>query len=268
MEIPNSLKTVLKRLRLSGILLSLPERIAYARKAKLSEENFLELVLQDEIDRRDQHNLTRRLEQANFAEEQTLENFDWDAPLSFDRHRVRELFGLGFIERHEDALFMGPTGVGKTFLASAVGHTACRAGYNVLFVRADSLFKQLHQARADHSQDKLLRRLLGPELLIIDDFALRRMDAIQSSDVYELIVERHRRSSTVLTSNRSVEEWIPLFDDPVLAQSALDRLAHNAYHVVIEGDSYRKRLQPSVRGESLRRPNTGADSEVGFQAPS
>jgi DNA replication protein DnaC len=146
-------------------LVSLPERIAYARKAKLSEENFLELVLQDEIDRRDQHNLTRRLEQANFAEEQTLENFDWDAPVSFDRHRVRELFGLGFIERHEDVLFMGPTGVGKTFLASAVGHAACRAGYNVLFVRADSLFKQLNQARADHSQDKLLRRLLGPELL-------------------------------------------------------------------------------------------------------
>ena len=125
MEIQTSLKTVLKRLRLSGILLSLPERIAYARKAKLSEENFLELVLQDEIDRRDQHNLTRRLEQAHFAEEQTLETFDWDAPISFDRNRVRELFGLGFIERHEDVIFMGPTGVGKTFLASAVGHGAC-----------------------------------------------------------------------------------------------------------------------------------------------
>jgi DNA replication protein DnaC len=268
MQIPTSLKTVLKRLKLSGILLSLPERIAYARKAKLSEENFLELVLQDEIDRRDQHNLTRRLEQAHFAEEQTLEQFDWDAPITFDRNRVRDLFGLGFVERHEDVLFMGPTGVGKTFLASAVGHAACRAGYNVLFVRADSLFKQLHQARADYSHDKLLRRLLGPEVLIIDDFALRRMDSLQSSDVYELIVERHRRSSTILTSNRSVEEWIPLFDDPVLAQSALDRLAHNAYHVVIEGDSYRKRLQPSLRGESLPRPNASAASELEFQAPS
>lgn len=268
MEIQTSLKTVLKRLRLSGILLSLPERIAYARKTKLSEENFLELVLQDEIDRRDQHNLARRLEQAHFVEEQTLEQFDWDAPVSFDRNRIRDLFGLSFIERHEDVLFMGPTGVGKTFLASAVGHAACRAGYTVLFVRADSMFKQLLQARADHSQDKLLRRLLGPELLIVDDFALRRMDAAQSSDVYELIVERHRRSSTILTSNRSVEEWIPLFDDPVLAQSALDRIAHNAYHVVIEGDSYRKRLQPSARGESSRRPNVGSDSDVEFQAPS
>jgi DNA replication protein DnaC len=246
MEIQTSLKSVLKRLRLSGILLSLPERIAYARKTKLSEENFLELVLQDEIDRRDQHNLARRLAQANFAETQTLEEFDWDAPVSFDRHRMRDLF----VERHEDVIFMGPTGVGKTFLASALGHAACRAGYNVLFVRADALFKQLHQARADYSQEKLLRRLLGPDLLILDDFALRRMDATQSSDVYELIVERHRRSSTILTSNRSVEEWIPLFDDPVLAQSALDRLAHNAHHAVIEGESYRKRLQPSPRTEA------------------
>lgn len=264
MEIQTSLKSVLKRLRLSGILLSLPQRIAYARKAKLSEENFLELVLQDEIDRRDQHNLTRRLEQANFAETQTLEEFDWDAPVSFERHRMRELFGLGFIERHEDVIFMGPTGVGKTFLASALGHAACRAGYNVLFIRADALFKQLHQARADYSQEKLLRRLLGPDLLILDDFALRRMDATQSSDVYELIVERHRRSSTILTSNRSVEEWIPLFDDPVLAQSALDRLAHNAYHLLIEGESYRKRLQPSLRGES-RHGAGGLDSRTQLQ---
>ena len=264
MQIQTSLKSVLKRLRLSGILLSLPERIAYARKTKLSEENFLELVLQDEIDRRDQHNLARRLAQANFAETQTLEEFDWDAPVSFDRHRMRDLFGLGFIERHEDVIFMGPTGVGKTFLASALGHAACRAGYNVLFVRADALFKQLHQARADYSQEKLLRRLLGPDLLILDDFALRRMDPTQSSDIYELIVERHRRSPTILTSNRSVEEWIPLFDDPVLAQSALDRLAHNAHHVVIEGESYRKRLQPSRRNESL--PHAGGEPDSGDQA--
>ena len=116
MEIQTSLKSVLKRLRLSGILLPLPERIAYARKAKLSEENFLELVLQDEIDRRDQHNLARRLDQANFAETQTLEEFDWDAPVSFDRHRMRDLFGLGFIERYEDVLFIGADGSRKDLL--------------------------------------------------------------------------------------------------------------------------------------------------------
>jgi len=247
MEIQPSLKTVLKRLRLSGILHTLPDRIAYANKTKLPYQDLLELVLQDEIDRRDHKSLRLRLQQAQFAEEQTFENFDWDAPVTFDRERVRDLFGLGFLQRHEDVIFMGPVGVGKTFLASALGHSACRAGKKVLFIRADSLLKQLHQSRADRSTDKLLRRFVSLDLLIIDDFALRPMDQIQSSDIYELLIERHKRSSTILTSNRTVDEWIPLFADPLLAQSALDRLAHNAHQLVIEGDSYRKRQGPALR---------------------
>lgn len=245
MEIKPSLKSVLKRLRLSGVLATLPDRIAYARKAKLSEEDFFELVLQDEIDRREQSNLAQRLTRACFAEPKTLEDFDWNAPIHFDRDRVRDLFSLGFLHRHEDVVFMGPTGVGKTFLASALGHAACRAGFQVLFVRADDLFKHLLRSRADHSHDKTLRRFLLPELLIIDDFALRRMDSLQSSDIYQLVLERHRRSSSIVTSNRSIEEWIPLFEDPLLAQSALDRLANNAHQIVVEGDSYRRRLQPA-----------------------
>lgn len=244
MEIKTSLKTVLKRLRLSGILATLPDRVAYAKKTKLMPQDFLELILQDEIDRRDQKNLQLRLQRASFAEEQTFEGFDWDAPVSFDRDRVRDLFSLGFLERREDALFLGPVGVGKTFLASALGHAACRAGRRVLFIRADKMFKQLRQARGDHSHEKALRRLLAPDLLIVDDFGLRRLDATQSSDIYEVVIERHRRTSTIFTSNRAVEEWIPLFDDPILAQSALDRLAHNAHQVVMEGETYRKHQIP------------------------
>lgn len=123
---------------------------------------------------------------------------------------------------------LGPVGVGKTFFASALAHAACRAGYQVLFLRADALFKELLQARADHSQEKALRRLLAPGLLLVDDFGLRRLDSTQSSDLYEIIIERHRWASILFTSNRVVEESIPLFDDPILAQSALDRWAHNA----------------------------------------
>lgn len=244
MEIKTSLKTVLKRLRLSGILATLPDRVAYAKKTKLATQDFLELILQDEIDRRDQNNLQLRLQRASFAEEQTFEGFDWDAKITFDRDRVRDLFSLGFLDRREDALFLGPVGVGKTFLASALGHAACRAGRRVLFIRADKMFKELRQARGDHSQEKALRRLLTPDLLIVDDFGLRRLDATQSNDIYEVIIERHRRSSTIFTSNRGVEEWIPLFEDPILAQSALDRLAHNAYQVVMEGESYRIHQNP------------------------
>ena len=253
MEIKKSLKTVLKRLKLSGILHTLIDRIAYAKKENLDHQDFLELVLQDEIDRRDQKNLQSRLEKAQFQEEQTLENFDWDVPVTFDRDRVRDLFSLGFMDRKEDVVFMGQVGVGKTFLASALGHSACRAGKKVLFLRADTMLKELHQSRADYSTEKSMRRLLAPDLLIVDDFGLRNLDHTQSSDVYEVLIERHKRSSTILTSNRSIEEWMPLFTDPALAQSALDRLAHNAYQVVIEGESYRKRQGPAA----LRSPRTG-----------
>jgi DNA replication protein DnaC len=252
METKNSLKSVLKRLKLSGILATLPERVAYASKAKLSPPDFLELVLQDEIDRREHKNLAVRLAKACFEQEQTLESFNWDAPITFDRDRVRDLFGLGFLERNEDVLFLGPVGVGKTFLASAVGHAACRAGKRVLFVRADRMLKLLHQARADYSTERTIRSFLSPDLLIVDDFGLRRLDPTQSSDVYEIIIERHRRASTIFTSNRDISEWIPLFDDPILAQSALDRLAHNAHQIVVEGESYRKRQSPGLREEKRR----------------
>lgn len=252
MEIQPSLKAVLKRLRLSGILATLPDRAAYARKAKLSECDFLELILQDEIDRRDQKSLSLRLQRAGFEEECTFENFDWDAPVTFDRDRVRDLFSLAFIDRVEDAIFLGPVGVGKTHLACALGHAACRAGRDVLVLRTDAMLKLLHQSRADNSTDKVLRRLLAPDVLILDDFGLRRLDAQQSSDFYEVVLERHRRASTIVTSNRTIDEWIPLFDDPVLAQSALDRLAHNAHQVVIEGDSYRRRWRPGTA--DARRP--------------
>jgi DNA replication protein DnaC len=239
-----SLKAALKRLKLSGLLPVLPDRAAYAVKAKLSPLDFLELVLQDEIDRREHKNLSTRVDRAGFQEAHTFEDFDWDAPVTFDRDRVRDLFGLGFLERRQDVLFLGPVGVGKTFLACALGHAACRAGRRVLFLRSDHLLRMIHQSRADNSTEKVLRSLLAPDLLIIDDFGLRRLNSQQSSDFYEVIIERHRRSSTVVTSNRTIEEWIPLFDDPILAQSALDRLAHNAFQIVIEGDSYRSRQRP------------------------
>lgn len=249
-EIPRSLKATLKRLRLSGILHTLDDRLTYARKDSLSSLEFLELVLQDEIERRDQKSLTLRLAKAGFDLDQTLETFDLDGPVNLDRQRIRDLFGLGFVVRKEDVILLGPVGVGKTHLAVALGHAACRAGHQVLFLRAEKALKLLHQSRADNSTEKVMRRLLTPDVLILDDFGLRPMNAQQSSDFYELVIERHRRGSTIVTSNRAVEEWIPLFADPILAQSALDRLAHNAHQIVLEGESYRRRQRPGAPAEA------------------
>jgi DNA replication protein DnaC len=245
-DVKPSLKAVLKRLKLSGLVPVLPDRAAYAAKTGLGPLDFLELALQDEIDRREHKNLSNRLDRAGFSEPHTFEDFDWDAPVTFDRDRVRDLFSLSFLEKRQDVLFLGPVGVGKTFLACALGHSACRAGFKSLFLRSDHMLRMIHQSRADNSTERVIRSLLAPDLLILDDFGLRRLNPQQSSDFYEVVIERHRRASTIVTSNRSIEEWIPLFDDPVLAQSALDRLAHNAHQIIIEGDSYRSRQRPGA----------------------
>jgi DNA replication protein DnaC len=202
MEIRSALKTILKKLKLSGMLATLPDRIAYARKEKLDLSEFLELVLDDEVERRQNVHLQNRLRGAGFEQECTLEGFDWSADIRVDKARLNDLFGLHFIERQENVILNGPVGVGKTFLACALGHAACRAGYRVLFARADTMLKTLAQSRADNSFDRELRRFLNPDLLVVDDFGLRKLSSHASSDFYELIIERHMRSSTIVTSNR------------------------------------------------------------------
>jgi DNA replication protein DnaC len=238
------LKQVLKRLKLGGLLPILPDRLALAKQRQMDYGSFLELVLSDEISRREQGNLERRLRAAGFEEVVTLEQWDDTANVQYDRQLLQELFGLHFLERHEHVLMVGPVGVGKSFLVSALGHAACRAGYSVLFVRADTMFKTLAAARADYTFDRELRRFVAPDVLAIDDFGLHKLTAQQSSDLYDVIIGRHRQSSLLMTSNRDIAEWVALFDDPILANSALDRLAHRSHQLVIEGESYRKRTSP------------------------
>ena len=241
MEIRNELKQTLKHLHLSGLLSTLPDRVAYARGHKLSYEAFLELALNDEWERRQQNGVTRRLAKALVHPEQTLERFDWEAPITLDQEKVKDLFSLGFIQRHENVLLCGPVGVGKTHLANSLGHSACRRGIEVLMLRADLLFKRLLQSRADHSFDKELLQLLRPMLLIVDDFGLQKLTPEQAHDLYEIVIERYGTSSIIMTSCRHVEEWMDLFEDPLIANSILDRLTHNAHQILIEGESYRKR---------------------------
>lgn len=251
MNTTTDLKPLFKRLKLGAMLDTLPERLTLARRDQLDYAAFLQILLTDEIARRDNRNLELRLQKAGFEEICRLEDFDWNTGIKLDRRLIDLVFSLEFLNRHEHVLFVGPVGVGKSFLAQALGYAAARAGYNVRFTRTDVYFRTLAQARVDHTIEKAFRSFLTPGLLILDDFGLQRLTTQQSTDLYELIIARHRKSSFVMTSNRAIDEWLGLFEDAVLGNSALDRLANASYQIVIDGSSYRERQSPHRRKETL-----------------
>ena len=235
------LTPLLKRLQLGPMAATLPERIALARREQLDYASFLEIILSDEVNRRAHRRIEMRLQGAGFQETCRLEDFDWSASIILDRRLLDAAFSLEFLAKHEHVLLVRPAGVGKSFLAQALGYSAVRAGHTVRFIHVDHFFRTMNQARVDNSVERIFRSFLTPDLLILDDLGLHRFTAQQSADLYELILNRHRVSSFVITSNRSVDGWLGLFEDPVLANSALDRLANASYQIVIEGTSYRER---------------------------
>ena len=236
------LAAVLRRLKLGQMLDTLPERLTLARHGPLPHADFLEMVLTDEITRRDRASTSVRARAAHLDPTMVVEAWD----VSFDKAMWAELTTLRFVEDAANALVLGPVGVGKTFLASALGHIACRRRFSVHFERADRLHKRLKATRLDASHDAEMRKLMRVDLLILDDFALQSLDAVETADFYELVVERHRRSSTVITSNRDPAEMLAMMADPLLAQSAIDRLQSAAFELVVEGESYRRRQKPVV----------------------
>ncbi len=266
------LRAILRRLKLGPILATLPERLLLARQQELSIASFLETVLADEVARRDRLSGERRAKAASLDPEMRLERWDAETDVRFDRRLWADLCTLGFLEDAHNVLILGPVGVGKTMLASCLGHIACRRRRQVLFVRTERLLKALRAARLDASYDAELRRLIAVDLLVLDDFALQSYDHQQTQDLYEIVVERHRRASTVVVSNREPKEWLAMMADPLLAQSAVDRLLNSAYELVLEGDSYRRHQKPGARAadgraETLRGPQRPAATAVATRDP-
>jgi DNA replication protein DnaC len=240
------LVAALKRLRLGGLLPTLAERFSLAEKEDTPYEDLLLMLLADEISRRDSNASTRRAEEAGLDPDMVLERWDKTTKVTYDRRVMNELVSLRFVEDHRNAVILGPVGVGKTFLANALGHLCCRAGFNVRLLRADALLRVLKQSRMDNSREAVMTQLATVDVLFIDDFALEPMSREESRDVYQLFVERNARLSTVVTSNRDTAEWIATFDDALLAQSAVDRFKNNAFDLVIDGESFRSRLKPNI----------------------
>lgn len=265
------LRAILRRLKLGPILATLPERLTLARQQGFSIPAFLETVLADEVARRDRLSGERRARSAALDPEMRLERWDGSTDVRFDRPLWGELCTLRFLEDAHNVLILGPVGVGKTMLANCLGHIACRRRRSVLFFRTERLLKALRAARLDASYEAEMRRLIAVELLILDDFALQSYDHQETQDLYEIVVERHRRSSTVVVSNREPTEWLAMMADSLLAQSAVDRLLNAAYELVLEGDSYRRHQKPTAerggRAEPLRGPHNGGAVASATLAP-
>jgi len=189
---------------------TLPERVSLARQQKMPHQDFLLLVLADEASRRDGLATTLRAQRARLDPAMQLEAWDDSAKITLDKTLLNELVSLRFLESHHHLAIVGPVGVGKTFLAHALGHVACRRGHSVLALRADHMLKTLKHARLDNSHETELRKLIAVDLLIVDDFCLDVMDAQESRDAYEILFERHRSGSMIVTSNRGPDDGWPL----------------------------------------------------------
>ncbi len=241
----DELVNVLKKLRLSGVLHSLDIRVRQATDGELSHTEFLLRILTDELERRDGKQSDMRLRRASFEHRKALEDFDFHFNARLPKARLMELATCNFVAKRENVALVGPTGTGKSHMAQSIGHRACMAGYNVLFVPAHRLLDDLRAARADGSYDRKIQRYIEPDVLIVDDLGLRPLRDQEPLDIYDIIRGRYERSSTIVTSNRATDEWHPMFGDPLLASAAMDRFLHHAHVVVMDGPSYR-------RGDSQR----------------
>lgn len=230
----------LKQLRLSGILDSLEARNREAIDRKLAYTEFLALLVQDEVARRDQKKLSLRLRRANFRSHKTLESFDFDRLPTVNRALIHDLATGRFIEERVAVLIVGPCGTGKSHLAQALGHAAARQGYDVLFTTQTQLLATLRQAQAVGTLERRLQALVRTDLLIIDDFGLKPLRPPEDEVFHDLIGERYERGATILTSNLDFGEWGDAFAaNKMLGSATLDRLRHGAYRVVLDGESYR-----------------------------
>lgn len=239
----HQLESSLRSLSLSGMLDTLEARLVQAHAGELGHLEFLQVLCQDEIARREVAALERRLRAARFEATVTIEDFDFSYNPKIPAAVIRDLATLRFVEAGESVVLHGPVGVGKSHVAQALGHGACRRGHSVAFTKTSRLLADLAGGHADRTWEARLRRWARPALLILDDFAMRECTVAQADDLYELVSERAGRS-IVLTANRSAEDWYSLFPNPVVAESILDRLVNGAHHVHMPGRSYRPNRRP------------------------
>ena len=236
-----SLTQTLRQLRLSGLLSSLEVRLQEAAGNHLDHGEFLELILQDELAVRSSRQVERRTRAALFRETRSLDEFDFAFNTSIKRKQVHDLAACRFIREKGDVLFLGPPGVGKSFLVQAIGQQAIKSGFVVLYRSIFDLARDFLEDQQPVLQDKLLARYLKPDLLIIDDMGMKQLPRRSGEYLLEIIMRRHEQRATMMTSNRPLEDWAKLIGDVPAATAILDRFLQHAQIINITGKSYRLR---------------------------
>ena len=235
----HQLTPLLKSLRLSGIMETLEVRNKEAIERKISYVEFLTLLVQDEPERRNQARLAARLRRASFDPTKTLETFDFSFNPTINKKEIYDLATCHFIEKKEHVWFLGQSGVGKSHLAHALSNEACRREIDVILTTTDKMLSDVNGGRADGTISRRIRKYTQPPLLVLDEFALKSFNGTQAEDFYDVISERCEKGSTIITSNRSEEEWPQVFGDALLASATLDRLSFRVHRIEITGPSYR-----------------------------
>lgn len=246
-----TLSDALKQLRLSGLSSTLDVRLEEAQSNRLAHAEFLELVLADELAVRQERQIARRIKAAAFRDQKTLEDFDWDFNRSVKRKQLFDLAAGGFVRQKRDVLLVGPPGVGKSHLVQALGLALAKAGFTVLYRSIFDAVRDLLHDEAFEGHDRVMAKYLQPDLLVLDDMGMKQLPKRSGEYLFEIIMRRHQLKSTMMTSNRPLEDWGKLVGDVPAATAILDRLLSEAQIVQITGKSYR------LRGKS--EPETKSD---------